>query len=149
MPALVAKCLAYVAGVDRQPTSRYWALVNWYPDARDFISAHSDDEKEIGIVSPEKGPTVATFSFGAVPRVFRIGRKPSSKKHVQPLPRARWDVPLPHGSCAIMTGTRFQPAYTHEVLRLSAATENAAKAKATPIERLSVTVRAHPQTVVA
>ena len=143
MPVAVQQCLAFVADRDQQPTSRYWALVNWYPHATDYISAHADDEREVGVVSAREGPAVATFTFGAVPRVFRLVRKPSSRRHAQPLLPQRWDIALPHGSCAIMAGTRFQAAYTHEVRPLSRAAVRAAAAAGHPIGRLSITVRAH------
>ena len=146
MPVAVQQCIAFVAHRDQQPVSRYWALVNWYPHASDYISAHSDDEKEVGVVSEHEGPTVATFTFGAVPRVFRIARKPSSRRNVQPLPPQRWDVALPHGSCAIMAGTRFQTAYTHEVRPLSQAAVRTAEAAGHAIGRLSITVRARCDT---
>lgn len=142
MPVAVQQCLAFVADRDQQPTSRYWALVNWYPHASDYISAHTDDESEVGVVSGSDGPAVATFTFGAVPRIFRIVRKPSSRRHAQPLLPPRWDIALPHGSCAIMAGTRFQAAYTHEVRPLSRAAVRTAEAAGHAIGRLSITVRA-------
>lgn len=142
MPVAVQQCLAFVAVRDQQPTSRYWALVNWYPHASDYISAHADDESEVGVVSASDGPAVATFTFGAVPRIFRIVRKPSSRRHAQPLLPQRWDIALPHGSCAIMAGTRFQAAYTHEVRPLSRAAVRTAEAAGHAIGRLSITVRA-------
>lgn len=136
MPELVKRCLSYVAEIERQQPERYWALVNWYPKASDYISAHTDNELDVGVVKEEDGPTVATFSFCEVPRTFRIERR--EKKH-------RWDIALPDGSCAIMTGPRFQQDFTHEVRPLTKKQAKQAADSKLSIGRLSVTVRANPE----
>ena len=135
MPELVKRCLDYVADIDRQQPDRYWALVNWYPEATDYISPHTDDESDVGVVNEQQGPAVATFSFCQVPRTFRIERKENKR---------RWDVALPNGSCAIMTGHRFQQDFTHEVRPLSKRQAKQAAYSNLSIGRLSVTVRANP-----
>lgn len=89
-------------------------LINKYKDGRDYISAHSDDEKTIdqryGVVSISTGSS----------RIFRI-RDKSTKQIVADI-RTRSDVILQ--MCAkLPDGSSFQRKYTHEVPADKAITE--------------------------
>jgi alkylated DNA repair dioxygenase AlkB len=75
-------------------------LVNHYVDGSDYIGAHSDDERGLGV-----GGIVAGLSFGAE-RKFRIRNK-DSKKIVM-------DIPTKEGSLIVMGGG-FQKEFTHEI----------------------------------
>lgn len=77
------------------------ALVNWYIDGTHYISAHSDDEKDLSKDSP-----ILSFSFGQE-RIFRIRNK--SKKIVK-------DIVTKHNSVIIMEGN-MQKEFTHEITK--------------------------------
>ena len=110
------------------------ALVNYYHDGSDYISAHSDK----GEVRP-----VLTFTFGAVRRMHFAykARRGGKRKRDNDDGAAKEKVPadrsllLEHGSCAVMAGPRFQAEWTHGI--------RPSKRAVGP--RLSVTVRAFPQ----
>lgn len=74
-------------------------LINKYCDGNDYISAHCDDEKNIGICG------VVAISYGAT-RLFRI-RDKKTKNIVL-------DCPLESGDIIIMNGD-FQKEFTHEI----------------------------------
>ena len=74
-------------------------LVNKYDDGKDYISAHSDDEKELDQVG------VVAISHGAV-RKFRIRRRDTKKIYL--------DIPTTSGTYIHMGGN-FQSEFTHEI----------------------------------
>jgi len=79
-------------------------LVNVYNSGLDYISAHSDNEKELGV-----NPTVAAITLNlphGQSRTFRI-RDKTTKKIVL-------DVLTTHGQLLVMGG-KFQANYTHEI----------------------------------
>jgi alkylated DNA repair dioxygenase AlkB len=81
-------------------------LINKYKDGRDYISAHSDDEKTI-----DQTHGVISISTGSS-RIFRI-RDKSTKQIVADI-ATRSDVILQ--MCAkLPDGRSFQKTYTHEV----------------------------------
>ena len=83
------------------PTLNWNALLaNYYANGSQYISQHSDDEALHAIGAP-----ILTFCFGAA-RDFVVRPKGGG---------ARTVVGLPHNSCCIMEGPRFQQLYTHEV----------------------------------
>lgn len=65
-------------------------LLNYYRDGHDYMSWHSDDEKEMG-----KNPTIVSISLGEE-RVFEFKRKNES--------RACLSIDLKNGSLLIMDG---------------------------------------------
>ena len=76
-------------------------LANYYADGTQHISKHSDDEPTHAIGAP-----ILTFSFGTSRDFIVRPKKENGPKTV---------VHLPHNSCCIMEGPRFQQLYTHEV----------------------------------
>lgn len=138
MPTLVQKCINYMAARDGRTPDEYWAFVNYYKYADDYIPAHSDDEDVNGIAVMKNGPEIATFTFCDMPRVFRISRlNPLEKGYTH-----RWDLRLANGSCGIMQGHRFQSCFEHEVRPMSKKDQTIATNQNKSIDRLSVTVRA-------
>ena len=67
-------------------------LANLYRNGQDYVSWHSDDEKELG-----KNPTIASVSFGATRRFLLRHR---SNKDLETV-----DLSLGHGSLLIMKGS--------------------------------------------
>lgn len=65
-------------------------LLNWYRSGNDYVSWHSDDEKELG-----SAPVIASASFGAT-RDFILRRKDDHS--------AKIVVSLEHGSLLLMKG---------------------------------------------
>lgn len=86
-------------------------LVNIYYSGEDYISAHSDDEKEL------RNSDVIAISFGQS-RTFRVRPKDrilqvegeKSKRHKTPV----YDIPTENGQLLIMKGD-FQREFTHEI----------------------------------
>ena len=76
-------------------------LANLYRNGQDYVSWHSDDEKELG-----KNPTIASISFGATRR-FLLRHK--SNKNLETV-----DLSLGHGSLLIMKGS-IQHYWKHQV----------------------------------
>ena len=76
-------------------------LANLYRNGQDYVSWHSDDEKELG-----KNPTIASISFGATRR-FLLRHK--SNKNLETV-----DLSLGHGSLLIMKGST-QHYWRHQV----------------------------------
>ena len=76
-------------------------LANLYRNGQDYVSWHSDDEKELG-----KNPTIASVSFGATRR-FLLRHK--SNKDLETV-----DLSLGHGSLLIMKGST-QHFWKHQV----------------------------------
>lgn len=76
-------------------------LVNLYRNGQDYVSWHSDDEKELG-----KNPIIASVSFGATRR-FLLRHK--SNKNLETI-----DISLSHGSLLIMKGST-QHFWKHQV----------------------------------
>jgi alkylated DNA repair dioxygenase AlkB len=76
-------------------------LVNLYRNGQDYVSWHSDDEKELG-----ENPTIASVSFGATRR-FLLRHK--SNKNLETV-----DLSLNHGSLLIMKGST-QHFWKHQV----------------------------------
>ena len=144
MPVAVQQCLAFVADRDQQPTSRVLGTGQLVPHR--CVGLHQCPtpmtRARWASCRVAMDPPSRPSPSARVPRIFRIVRKPSSRRHAQPLLPPRWDIALPHGSCAIMAGTRFQAAYTHEVRPLSRAAVRTAEAAGHAIGRLSITVRA-------
>jgi alkylated DNA repair dioxygenase AlkB len=80
-------------------------LVNQYCDGSDYISAHSDDERNLS------NDTVVGISYGA-PRIFRIRQKqPQTTSPKYPIVT---DVVLQSGMMFTMSGN-FQKEFTHEI----------------------------------
>ncbi|MGL6343520.1 MAG: alpha-ketoglutarate-dependent dioxygenase AlkB family protein, partial [Waterburya sp.] len=80
-------------------------LANLYRNGQDYVSWHSDDEKELG-----KNPTIASVSFGATRR-FVLRHK--SNQDLDTL-----DISLSHGSLLIMKGST-QHFWKHQVPKTS------------------------------
>ena len=76
-------------------------LANLYRNGQDYVSWHSDDEKELG-----KNPTIASVSFGATRRFLLRHR---SNKDLETV-----DLSLGHGSLLIMKGST-QHYWKHQV----------------------------------
>ena len=76
-------------------------LANLYRNRQDYVSWHSDDEKELG-----KNPIIASVSFGATRR-FLLRHK--SNKDLETV-----DISLTHGSLLIMKGST-QHYWKHQV----------------------------------
>jgi alkylated DNA repair dioxygenase AlkB len=76
-------------------------LANLYRSGQDYVSWHSDDEKELG-----ENPTIASISFGATRR-FVLRHK--SNKDLETI-----DISLTHGSLLIMKGST-QHFWKHQV----------------------------------
>ena len=76
-------------------------LANLYRNGQDYVSWHSDDEKELG-----KNPTIASISFGATRR-FLLRHK--LNKNLETV-----DLSLGHGSLLIMKGST-QHYWKHQV----------------------------------
>lgn len=66
-------------------------LLNLYRDGRDGMGWHADDEPELG-----RNPVIASVSLGA-PRRFCLRHRRRRD--------CRLDLPLPHGSVLLMSGT--------------------------------------------
>ena len=80
-------------------------LANLYRDGKDYVSWHSDDEKELG-----NNPIIASVSFGATRR-FQLRHK--SNKDLDTV-----EISLTHGSLLIMTGST-QHFWKHQVPKTS------------------------------
>ena len=76
-------------------------LANLYRNGQDYVSWHSDDEKEL-----DKNPTIASVSFGATRRFLLRHR---SNKNLETV-----DLSLGHGSLLIMKGST-QHYWKHQV----------------------------------
>ena len=76
-------------------------LANLYRNGQDYVSWHSDDEKELG-----KNPIIASVSFGATRRFLLRHR---SNKNLETV-----DLSLGHGSLLIMKGST-QHYWKHQV----------------------------------
>ena len=74
-------------------------LINKYNDGNDYISAHSDDEKNLDIVG------VVAISFGAI-RTFRI-RDKTTKKIITDIKTNPFEI--------IHMGGNFQKEFIHEI----------------------------------
>jgi alkylated DNA repair dioxygenase AlkB len=74
-------------------------LINKYNDGNDYISAHSDDEKNLDIVG------VVAISFGAI-RTFRI-RDKTTKKIITNIKTNPFEI--------IHMGGNFQKEFIHEI----------------------------------
>jgi len=75
-------------------------LLNWYRDGEDYMSWHSDDEKELG-----QNPIIASINFGASRR-FLLRRKDDEKIKVE--------IPLKHNTLLVMKG-ELQHFWKHAV----------------------------------
>lgn len=75
-------------------------LINVYTSGEDYISAHSDDEKELG-----NKKIVAAISLGQE-RTFRIRDKKTKE--------IKLNLPTEDGQLLVMSGN-FQQKYTHEI----------------------------------
>ena len=144
-PALVKRCM--VAEAERRGIAfdATWALVNVYTEAGDKISAHGDNESEVGVQDPTIGPVVATYSFylsQGVERRFVVSERKwdDDRKKYSGYTR-RWEFRLPHGSCAVMSGKDSQQAFHHEVKPMGKREAAAARDRGLSLVRISVTVR--------
>jgi alkylated DNA repair dioxygenase AlkB len=75
-------------------------LLNWYRNGQDYISWHTDAEKELG-----KNPVIASVNFGATRR-FLLRRQDNHAEKIE--------LPLDHGSVLIMSGA-LQHYWQHSV----------------------------------
>ena len=86
-------------------------LINVYYSGEDYISAHSDDEKEL------QNSDVIAISFGQS-RTFRV--RPKDKKLIiegEPNTKYKtsvYDIPTENGQLLMMKG-EFQREFTHEI----------------------------------
>jgi len=78
-------------------------LLNLYRDGQDFVSWHSDDEKELG-----RNPVIASISFGAT-RDFKLKHKYLDYKE---------SISLTSGSLLVMRG-ETQHYWQHSILKTS------------------------------
>ena len=92
-------------------------LVNWYENGKDYISMHSDDEKEI-----ESDTPVITISFGTK-RKFVVKSKDGDFKK---------EFFLENNDVLVMGGKNFQKKYKHGLPKQKKVTE----------KRISLTLRA-------
>ncbi len=100
IPELVERCLEYAR--TKWPRGDWnGALVNWYPDGRSYIGAHSDDERDL-----VPGVPILSFSFGGV-RTFRIREKVS---------KAKQDFQTEDCSLLVMGGA-MQQEFKHEITK--------------------------------
>ena len=118
IPELVQRCIDFANAND--PDHEYnGALCNFYFDSKDYIGEHSDDEDDM-----LPGAPIFSFSFQFGPvRNFRIRNKAT---------KVYRDFACDHEICLVMSGTRFQKDFTHQVPII-------AKSKG---PRINVTVRA-------
>lgn len=84
-------------------------LMNWYRDGDDYISWHTDAEKELG-----KNPVIASANFGETRRFLIRDKDQHSLK---------LEIPLKHGSLLIMSGA-LQHFWQHSVPKQKSATQN-------------------------
>jgi len=119
IPVLIQKCIDVA---NEMYPEHVWngALANWYNDGTEYISHHSDDERDL-----TKGAPILSFSFGST-RMFRISPKPYKDALVA------LDVPTLHNSVMIMEGN-FQKEFEHEILK--------AKKKEVFGPRVNITIR--------
>jgi alkylated DNA repair dioxygenase AlkB len=75
-------------------------LINWYRDGEDYISWHTDAEKELGL-----NPVIGSLNFGATRRFLIRNKKNHSEKI---------EFSLKHGSLLIMKG-ELQHYWQHAV----------------------------------
>ncbi len=102
IPALVARCIEYARA--KSPEYVYGgALVNQYLDGADYVSMHSDDERDL-----TPGAPIYSFSFGAT-RMFDIKAKDPGRALI---PSKRFE--LGHGDVVVMGG-RLQRGFRHGV----------------------------------
>jgi len=93
-------------------------LLNWYPNATQYIGMHSDDESDMRV--GENGESIVisvTFQEGCTLRTFRM--KPKSKlgktKEVRRiLGKERVDIDMSNGLVLVMGGL-CQKTHTHQV----------------------------------
>jgi len=108
--AVAARCLRFARGPYKEKPLLACGvnavLGNLYENGKDYVGQHGDDEPEHEATQPIFG-----FSFGAT-RHFQIKR--CDKGDVfdgKPI----LNIPLPHGSCVVMRGHRFQRLFTHGI----------------------------------
>ncbi|WAU74443.1 alpha-ketoglutarate-dependent dioxygenase AlkB family protein [Acinetobacter sp. TR11] len=80
-------------------------LLNLYRDGKDSISAHSDDEPELGL-----NPIIASVTFGAERNFLFQNKKNKNLKH---------KILLKHGSLVVMKG-ETQKEWLHSISKTSA-----------------------------
>jgi len=78
-------------------------LLNYYRDGHDYMSWHSDDEKEMG-----KNPNIVSISLGE-DRIFEFKRKKETKPHLS--------IDLKSGSALIMSGA-LQEYFHHRLKKM-------------------------------
>ncbi len=101
LPLIVGRCIEYAQ--EHFPIFNWnAALVNWYPDGASYVSAHSDDERDLAVGAP-----ILSFSLGAV-RTFRI-----REKEANTIVR---DLPTIHASLMVMGGS-MQREFKHEITK--------------------------------
>lgn len=112
---LPQECKELLEKVNKQFKTNYnGILINVYTSGLDYISAHSDDEKEL-----DNSKSVIAISLGEE-RLFRIRPKeetlmietniPKNKKCKTPV----YDITTEHGQLIAMCGD-FQKEFTHEI----------------------------------
>lgn len=133
--------------LDRMNTTEYMriyglgefneALLNWYPDASQYIGAHSDDENDMKLGPNGESIVVSmTFQEGDVPRTFRMKPKAKlgkTKEERGTLGKERVDIDMPNGLVLVMGGL-CQKTHTHQVPK-------APKSKSDVGRRINLTFR--------
>jgi alkylated DNA repair dioxygenase AlkB len=83
--------LALKTKIESVSTTRFNSvLLNWYRDGQDYMSWHTDDERELG-----RNPIIASVNFGASRR-FLLRRNSN--------PNEKIEIPLHHGTFLLMRG---------------------------------------------
>lgn len=104
-PEIVQRCMGIANSHESLQGSEHafnMSLVNWYKDGMDYISFHSDDERQLIAREP-----IVCFSFGAA-RKFRLVPKEGVEGGVKA------DLFLEDGSMIVMGG-RCQETHKHSI----------------------------------
>lgn len=103
-PDIVQQCIDLANNREGEGGSHIYnmSLVNWYMDGNDYISPHSDDERQL-----IPGEPITCFSFG-VTRKFRLAPKPGVEGG------KKVDIEVEDGSMLVMGGT-CQRTHVHSI----------------------------------
>lgn len=112
---LTAECKELLNKINAEFQTNYnGILINVYSNGQDYISAHSDDEKEL-----DQSKSVLAISLGES-RIFRIRPKDASLEIQTNLAKNTkcktpvYDIATEHGQLIGMCGN-FQKEFTHEI----------------------------------
>jgi alkylated DNA repair dioxygenase AlkB len=112
---LPQECKVLLAQINKEFNTNYnGILINVYAGGVDYISAHSDDEKEL-----DQSKSVIVISLGES-RIFRVRPKDKDIKINSIIPQNNrcktpaYDIPTEHGQLIGMGGN-FQSEFTHEI----------------------------------